>query len=340
MTLGPSSSGSRPGCPFQQGMMSGTKNGASVQANVEYLIDTGADFATVWAATGSRFDVRPTGFSASPTTGGGGMQVVTGITAHFTVEDSSGNAQQVTSSRYVVIKSTNNGTELLGMAQIADVQADVRWDPNANSGSLRIKSPTSTGSQIQQQAGSAQMQQQSAGSAQQENPVFEDHETWIRLGDVRLRTDDPGLLDRAGTKDALDALLEKWIDVVRKMVATWRQVAGNQEHGVKVDHWLLRELETAVNEGPYIAWPAVRSAFNRAIGISQGASTADLESTLKQQLYAQNASLEVLLSTLLRDEIDATKRFRQSLQTYMRAGTVTFEPADALQERLLGGVVS
>jgi hypothetical protein len=138
MTLGQSSSGSRPNCPFQQGAASGTKSGASVRINVEYLIDTGADIATVRAATGSQFDVNTTAFSASPTTGGGGMQVVTGINTLFTVEDSSGNTLQASSSRYVAIKSANTGSDILGMAQIADVQAEVQWDPTKKSGSLRI----------------------------------------------------------------------------------------------------------------------------------------------------------------------------------------------------------
>jgi hypothetical protein len=119
-------------------MASGVKNGAPAQTIVEYVIDTGADIATLRATAGSNFDIKSAGFSASPTTGGGGIQVVTGITIHFTVEDCSGSTHQVSSSRYVGVKSTNGGSDLLGMTQIADVGAEVRWDPAAKSGYLRI----------------------------------------------------------------------------------------------------------------------------------------------------------------------------------------------------------
>ena len=141
MTLGPAQSGVKPDCPFQQGSAHGTKNSIPVQQAIEWLIDTGAEIAVVRANVGSQFDVVSAGFSASPTTGGGGIQVVTGVDVCFTVEDPSGAAHQVVSSRYVGIKSQNAGSNLIGMAQIADVQAEVRWDPGTKCVALRVPAP-------------------------------------------------------------------------------------------------------------------------------------------------------------------------------------------------------
>ena len=106
---------------------------------MDWLIDTGADYATVWHSVGNSFDVVNTiGVSASPTTGGGGIQVVTGITTEFQVEDSHGASQTKQSSKYVAIKSNDAKSNILGMEQLADVGASVTWDPSARQGTLKI----------------------------------------------------------------------------------------------------------------------------------------------------------------------------------------------------------
>jgi hypothetical protein len=133
-------SGRDPGTrrPFQDGRVLGQQNGAPAATNVEWLVDTGADIVALWDSVGSLFDVvQSIGASASPTTGGGGIQVVTGIQAEFNVEDATGNATTASASGYVGIKSNNAGNNVLGVEQLADAGATVEWDPKLRTGSLR-----------------------------------------------------------------------------------------------------------------------------------------------------------------------------------------------------------
>lgn len=133
------SSGSSSRRPYQTGRAVGQKNGSYVAAPVDWLIDTGSDYAVVWRKVGNAFDVvNAIGVTASPTTGGGGIQVVTGITTEFKVEDGIGSVLTVQSTKYVGIKSNNAKSNILGMEQLADVGASVTWDPSANQGSLTV----------------------------------------------------------------------------------------------------------------------------------------------------------------------------------------------------------
>ena len=139
MSLGPGSSDPTTHRPFQAGRVLGDENGVRVAENVEWLVDTGADIVAVWDRVGSRFDaVQAVGATASPTTGGGGMQVVTGIDAEFLVEDASGKMITRQVSGFVAVKSNNAASNVLGVAQLATAGARVEWDPSARSGSLRI----------------------------------------------------------------------------------------------------------------------------------------------------------------------------------------------------------
>lgn len=124
--------------PFQRGRLLGRKSGVHVARDVEWLVDTGAEISTIRSALGSAFDVNPTALSASPTTGGGGIQVVTGLTVEFEVEDVLGNAHIVQATKYTGIKKTNGGSDALGMAHVAEVGAMVSWDPTAANGSLHL----------------------------------------------------------------------------------------------------------------------------------------------------------------------------------------------------------
>lgn len=133
------SSGSSSRRPHQTGRAVGQKNGSHTATPVDWLIDTGSDYAVVWPMVGNAFDVvNAIGVTASPTTGGGGIQVVTGITTEFKVENRKGVALTVRSSKYVGIKSNNAKSNILGMEQLADVGASVTWDPSANQGSLTV----------------------------------------------------------------------------------------------------------------------------------------------------------------------------------------------------------
>ena len=133
------SSGSSSRRPYQTGRAVGQKNGSQTATQVDWLVDTGSDYAVMWRTIGNAFDVvLAVGVTASPTTGGGGIQVVTGITTEFEVEDSYGVAHTRQSSKYVGIKSNNAKSNVLGMEQLADVGASVTWDPSSNQGTMRI----------------------------------------------------------------------------------------------------------------------------------------------------------------------------------------------------------
>ena len=140
MSLGPSTGARSSLRPHQQGELKGRRKilGAPYARPVEWLVDTGADISTVRNQIASGFQVSSVGLSASPTTGGGGIQVVTGLTAEFQVEDAGGTIHTAQAMRYMGIKSNNAGSDLLGMNHIAEVGATVRWEPTAALGALMI----------------------------------------------------------------------------------------------------------------------------------------------------------------------------------------------------------
>jgi hypothetical protein len=113
------------------------------EAEVEWLVDTGADVGVVQKQVGDLFDtVVVTALSASPTTGSTGIAMVTGIAAQFDLElpDDLLGSQKVSTpfitSTPVGIKSDNRGSNLIGEDQLAEASACVFWDPNMRLGRL------------------------------------------------------------------------------------------------------------------------------------------------------------------------------------------------------------
>jgi hypothetical protein len=102
-----------------------------VSAPKEWLIDTGATISAITKSNADQFDRIPLGGAASGTTGGRGMLIKAGLTMVFTVLKPSGVNQQVRCSLPVAVKPNDKGSEILGMDQVAAVQAKVRWDPSA-----------------------------------------------------------------------------------------------------------------------------------------------------------------------------------------------------------------
>jgi hypothetical protein len=141
VTLGARSTAS-PGAPsqrpFQGGQVLGARAGAAVQMNVDWLADTGAEITTILHGVGAAFDSQPVGVSASPTTGGGQIQVVTGLTVEFTARDRAGRTHQVFAQGYIGIKPANTSENLLGMQQLAMAGARIEWDPLLGIGELVI----------------------------------------------------------------------------------------------------------------------------------------------------------------------------------------------------------
>jgi len=87
---------------------------------------------------GAELGGRPTALTASPTTGGGGIQVVRGLVAEFEVEAGGGSRQTVRAPGYVGIKANDAGSDVLGMEQLAAVNAAVSWNPGTGEGSLHV----------------------------------------------------------------------------------------------------------------------------------------------------------------------------------------------------------
>jgi hypothetical protein len=104
--------------------------------DVEWVIDTGADITVVRNSVCSGFDVTPRALSASSTTGGRDIQVVTGLVAEFDVEDISKNQRRIRADGYIGIKPNDANSDLLGMKQLADADVTVSWNPAIQKGSL------------------------------------------------------------------------------------------------------------------------------------------------------------------------------------------------------------
>jgi hypothetical protein len=122
--------------PFQAGRVEGTKNGIAVTVPKEWLIDTGANISAITRSNADQFDLTPLGGSASATTGGGGILIKAGLTMVFTVLQPSGQNRWTDCSLPIGVKPNDQGSEILGMDQIASVGAKVRWDPTAQDGDL------------------------------------------------------------------------------------------------------------------------------------------------------------------------------------------------------------
>lgn len=122
--------------PFQAGRVEGTKNKVPVTAAKEWLVDTGASISVLTMSNADQFDLTPLGGSASATTGGGGILIKAGLTIVFTVLQSTGSNRSVRCSLPIGVKPNNQGSEILGMDQLAHVGAKVRWDPSAQDGDI------------------------------------------------------------------------------------------------------------------------------------------------------------------------------------------------------------
>jgi hypothetical protein len=105
---------------------------------VAWLADTGSPIAVVRDGIGGLFDSSPTGVVGSGTNGGGGIRVVSGLAAEFSVIDRSGATSTVICSRWMGIKDTDEGDDLLGMDQLACHDVAIDWDPRRGQGALRI----------------------------------------------------------------------------------------------------------------------------------------------------------------------------------------------------------
>jgi hypothetical protein len=188
MNLGPPAANPASARPHQDGHASGTKHGAPVRLPIEWMVDTGADIATVRNATGARFDLVATGASASPTTGGGGILVYTGLAAEFAAEDrSTGTACAMTSMRPVGVKSGNTGSEVLGMDALSSNAVEIEWSPAARLGTLWIAAaPSSRGPSRSGTSTRSELPGDDRSPTVATPRGITDHGTWVDIGGVRI----------------------------------------------------------------------------------------------------------------------------------------------------------
>lgn len=123
--------------PSQDGQLCGpARDGGWKEVPVKWLVDTGAEITTVRNIVGRDLQGESSGLTAGPTTGGGGIQVFSGLAAQFEVEEPAGTSV-VEVEGYVGIKRGDTGSNVLGMHQLAKAGASISWDPSTGVGTLR-----------------------------------------------------------------------------------------------------------------------------------------------------------------------------------------------------------
>ena len=134
--LGPSSKDPTDQRPHQKGKAKGKKNGQDVEAEKEWMFDTGATVSAITKNNADKFDLTPVGATASGTTGGGGIIMKRGLTMVFSIIGRDGNPKEVRCSLNVGVKPNNSGSEIIGMDQIATVNAVILWNPKTQTGRI------------------------------------------------------------------------------------------------------------------------------------------------------------------------------------------------------------
>jgi hypothetical protein len=124
--------------PAVGGSLRGVFGAPAAARPVEWILDTGAEITTVRRSVGEGLGATPTAWTASPTTGAGGIRVVDGLAVSFEARDADGAPRAVTVGGYVGIKDTDRMGDLLGMQQVALGRARIFWDPAARRGVLRL----------------------------------------------------------------------------------------------------------------------------------------------------------------------------------------------------------
>lgn len=122
--------------PHQLGRVYGTRtNGTTASARVEWLIDSGSDVAVVQQQVGALFATKATGATASPTSGGPGILMVTGLDVEVEVESNQHSYRRRVQTD-VGIKSSNHGSNIIGVAELNAARATLVWSAGQRAGAL------------------------------------------------------------------------------------------------------------------------------------------------------------------------------------------------------------
>lgn len=121
--------------PFQPGRAVGVYMGAPHSEPVDWLIDTGADWSALLKSTAANFTTSAAPANTAPPSGTA-YRLASGIEVEFTVNTQGGPVTLTASTPVIAIKAGNVGANLIGIPQLAAVNAEVRWNPSNQSGEL------------------------------------------------------------------------------------------------------------------------------------------------------------------------------------------------------------
>ena len=127
--IGPPASNPQSRQPYQRGRARGRKNGNAVEVAKEWLVDTGAPISVISRSNARKFD-----YTVVHQTPDGVW--VRGITMVFTIEGANGQPKEVTCNLDVLVPNIEVQVDVLGMDQLASVNARIIWDPVNRTGKL------------------------------------------------------------------------------------------------------------------------------------------------------------------------------------------------------------
>jgi hypothetical protein len=140
--LGPPDNNPASRRPFQKGKARGVKNGASVEVEKEWMVDSGAECSAITIENAARFDLTALGGTATSPAAGGPMTAASGLTMVFSLEQADGTSREVTCNYNILVGLR---LDILGNDQLGGANVEVDWDPSTRVGVLRQIQPPAGG---------------------------------------------------------------------------------------------------------------------------------------------------------------------------------------------------
>jgi len=124
--------------PFQNGHAKGVSalSGVTHSLTVDWLIDTGADWSAVLPNLAANFVTTTPVPAVSAPPAGSAYRLAAGIQVEFTVRMSQGHSRVCAATPVIAIKASNVGSNLIGVPELADRSAEIRWDARTKTGEL------------------------------------------------------------------------------------------------------------------------------------------------------------------------------------------------------------
>ncbi|WP_433167187.1 hypothetical protein [Kribbella sp. CA-247076] len=125
--------------PFQTGRAHGVNplSGGRHSLTVDWLVDTGADWSAVLPNLAMNFATTTPVPAVSAPPAGSAYRLAAGIEVEFTVWTKLGQQTVCATTPVIAIKANNVGSNLIGVPELADRSAEVRWNARTRTGELR-----------------------------------------------------------------------------------------------------------------------------------------------------------------------------------------------------------